>query len=171
MKKHFSKKQKRTLRLYRSISVGLIVLCMAVGTLTGLLFFARPAASQIENRTLASFPAFSLGSFLDGSWFGQIALWYSDTYPGRDTLLKVQHHFDQLKGIQSNEMVIGVGQADTIGKTVRILQRPPKRQTRMEPTTLPNPNMTPARKFRMRMRWPKIFRARSWKVCWYVMGV
>ncbi len=117
MKKHFSKKQKRTLRLYRSISVGLIVLCMAVGTLTGILFFARPAASQIENRTLASFPAFSLGSFLDGSWFGQIALWYSDTYPGRDTLLKVQHHFDQLKGIQSNEMVIGVGQADTIGKT------------------------------------------------------
>ncbi len=115
MRKKFSKKQKHILRLVRRATVVLFCLFMAVGTITGLMLPARPKTSAIEKRELTAFPAFTMKSFLDGSWFSQISLWYSDSYPGRDQFVAMNNTLQKAKGFQQKEMVIGGGKADEIG--------------------------------------------------------
>ena len=44
----------------------------------------RPTVSYDEKRELAKFPAFSWEALLSGSFFDDITLWYSDTFPGRE---------------------------------------------------------------------------------------
>ena len=49
----------------------------------------RPKKSETEKRELAKFPKFSFSSLFSGDYFDNISLWYSDTFPGRDTLVKI----------------------------------------------------------------------------------
>ena len=49
----------------------------------------RPKRSETEKRELAKFPKFSFSSFFSGDWFDNVSLWYSDTFPARDTLVKI----------------------------------------------------------------------------------
>lgn len=116
MQKGFTKKQKQILSVSRKITVLLFCTLMGIGTLGGLLWFARPSQSTLEKRELTAFPSFSLSSFLDGSWFSQVSLWYSDTYPSRDRLLAMNMDIEKLKGIQMGEQILGTArQGDEIG--------------------------------------------------------
>ncbi len=80
---------------------------MAAGCLIGLLAFARPSASAVENRTLTEFPAFTWESFLDGSYFSDISLWYADTYPLREPMVQANLSLKGLYGIQPETQMIG----------------------------------------------------------------
>ena len=116
MKKRFSRKQRKILYYSRALAVALFCLCMAIGTINGLLLPLRPNTSAIEKRDLTPFPTFSLTSFMDGSWFSQISTWYADSYPGREKLVAMNNDLQKLKGIPQNEMVIGGNvTADEIG--------------------------------------------------------
>lgn len=116
MKNRFSKQQRKILRTVRMLTVVLFCACMAIGTVNGLLLNLRPKTSEIEKRELTAFPAFTLSSFLDGSWFSQISTWYSDSYPGRDTLVAMNNDLQKLKGIGQDEVIIGGNvTADVIG--------------------------------------------------------
>ena len=59
---------------------------LALGTLTVIAWILplRPTVSAKEKRTLETFPEFSLSAVTDGSYFSDISLWFSDTFPGRD---------------------------------------------------------------------------------------
>ena len=48
---------------------------LAIFTVIGMLFFFRPATSQVEKRELAKFPEFTLERFLDGSFTSELGLW------------------------------------------------------------------------------------------------
>ena len=88
---------------------------MIVGTLVGLAFFARPATSDFEKRTLTAFPDFTVSSFLDGSYFTQVSLWYADTYPLREPLVRGSKSLENLFGIQPETQFVGGNvQADDI---------------------------------------------------------
>ena len=80
---------------------------MAIGAFIGLLFFVRPKKSTVEKRTLAKFPSFTITSFLDGSYFEDVSLWYSDTYPMRDKLVSADQSLKKLYGIQLGTQVVG----------------------------------------------------------------
>ena len=81
----------------------------------GLLLFARPSVSKVENRNLTAFPAFTLDGFLNGSFFSDVALWYSDTYPVREQLVSADQAMSDLHGIKTEtQMVGGVKQADEL---------------------------------------------------------
>ena len=73
----------------------------------GLLFFARPTTSDFEKRELTPFPTFTVEGFLDGSFFSDVSLWYADTYPLREPLVKMDRAVDSLFGIQAEEQMIG----------------------------------------------------------------
>lgn len=49
----------------------------------------RPTQSMSEKRNLAEFPAFSWETLVSGDYFDDITLWFSDTFPGRETWLQV----------------------------------------------------------------------------------
>ncbi|MBQ3301725.1 MAG: hypothetical protein IJH04_06250, partial [Eggerthellaceae bacterium] len=71
----------RQIALWRGYGVYAFVAIMFVGCILGLAFFARPTASAFEKRDLTPFPTITIESFLDGSFFSDVSLWYADTYP------------------------------------------------------------------------------------------
>lgn len=88
---------------------------LVVGMVVGCLFFLRPSVSQAENRTLTQFPEITWDSFVNGDFFTQVSLWYSDTYPFRDQLIALDRTMKSLFGIQMSTQYVGeTQQADEI---------------------------------------------------------
>jgi hypothetical protein len=81
------------------------VLC--IGFLLGLCWFIRPDKSETEKRELTKFPAFTVESFLSGEFTDQVSLWYADTFPGREGLIKAYHGVQSLFGIRGEQLSQG----------------------------------------------------------------
>lgn len=111
-----SRQNRRTISNYRHIAVLACTAIMALGLLIGLLFFLRPTTSTIEKRELTAFPTPTLSSFIDGSFFTDVSLWYADTYPLREPMVGAAQSFKNLYGIQPEVKLIGGNfAADEIG--------------------------------------------------------
>lgn len=80
---------------------------MLLGGLTGLLFFARPTTSNAEKRTLTEFPELTAQTFWNGEFFHDLALWYSDTYPMRDTLIAADRKMENMYGLETSSRMVG----------------------------------------------------------------
>lgn len=76
------------------ISVSLIALIPSV----------RPSYSVTEKRELHKFPDFSFRSLFSGGYFDDIGLWYSDTFPLRDSFVSINSKLTNLFGIKSVEI-------------------------------------------------------------------
>ncbi len=79
----------------------------------GLAFFLRPSVSENEKRELTKFPEFTFESFLSGEYTAQISLWFSDTFPLRESMISANGAMQSLYGVR-DEQVIGGGSADDI---------------------------------------------------------
>ncbi len=115
MKKKLSNEQKKGIRTWRKVQVflfsGVLITCAVIG----LLLPFRPKVSEAEKRRLTEFPSPTVKTFLDGSFFSEVSLWYSDTYPMRDSLIRADHNFKHLYGFEpSIQMYGGNETADTI---------------------------------------------------------
>lgn len=82
------------------------VLCTAVFlVIVGVLAAAnlvqgeRPVVSEAENRALAAFPAYSGESLRDGSFFAGIDAFVSDTFVGREGLIKASRAISRWKSV------------------------------------------------------------------------
>ena len=125
----------RIISRWRTYGVRAFAVLMAIGCVIGLLFFARPTTSDFEKRTLTPFPAFTGAGFLDGSFFSDVSLWYADTYPLREPLVKMDRSLDGLFGIQSETQMIGGNvQADELPPTGETTVAPEKREEVDQPT-------------------------------------
>lgn len=113
-KKSYSKAQRKMIAAGKRLSIALFAVVLCAGLLTGLLFFARPSESAVEKRQLTTFPAFTVSSFLDGSWFSGISTWYADTFPGRERLMSASLAMKDMYGIKGSESFYGGGHADAI---------------------------------------------------------
>lgn len=98
---------KRIITRWRNIGGIAFAAIMLVGCVVGFLGFARPSISETENRTLTAFPEFTVASFLDGSYFSQLSLWYSDTYPLREPLVQAGLDLKGLYGFTPETRLIG----------------------------------------------------------------
>ena len=94
-------------RLYICLLALVLAACAAVGVIS--LVDQDPTESKVENRRLAAKPEFSLSALLDGSYFSQLETYYSDTFPGRETLLKLNQKlngFYHFSGSSDNLLVL-----------------------------------------------------------------
>ena len=66
----------------------------------------RPTFSESEKRELASFPAFSVSSLADGSFFSGLSDYISDNFVGRDRMVRFSKRIETLVGIQSDLIVL-----------------------------------------------------------------
>ena len=107
MKKQWKKSQKQKITLFRLVGVASFGFILCLGLLIGMLFFFRPSVSEVEKRELTKFPKITLQSLWDGSYFSDISLWYSDTYPMRDSLIAMNQNLQSHYGIASDEKMIG----------------------------------------------------------------
>lgn len=73
---------------FAALAVGAIAV-FYIAVIAYLVFFPRSTISEIENRTLAEFPTFTLATYLSGDYTSDIATWYDDTVPNRDSLKNV----------------------------------------------------------------------------------
>ena len=62
---------------------------LAVLTVVAFIIPLRPTQSYSEKRSLAQFPEFSTEALLSGDYFDDITLWFSDTFPGRESWLQL----------------------------------------------------------------------------------
>ena len=97
----------RKISKYRQFAVSAFAAIMLLGGVIGLAFFARPTASALENRNLTPFPEISAGALFDGSFFTDLSLWFADTYPLREPLVKMNLTMGNLRGVQPSEALIG----------------------------------------------------------------
>ena len=79
---------------------------LALLTVVAFILPLRPSTSMAEKRTLTAFPEFSAESFWDGSYFDQIGIWFSDTFPGREGMLEVSDRMNAMHGLNRNEVVL-----------------------------------------------------------------
>lgn len=71
---------------------------MAILTVVSFVIPLRPTESSMEKRDLAKFPEFSVSALADGSYFSDISLWFSDTFPGREDWLMLSSSISTLHG-------------------------------------------------------------------------
>ncbi len=107
MKKKYTKRHRQEMMKFRKISIRIFAVMMLVGGVTGMLFFFRPDRSNVEMRELTKFPKLTLSSVLDGSFFSELSLWYSDTYPMRDVLIAADQKLKTAYGVTSSTMMVG----------------------------------------------------------------
>ena len=109
------RKRRKTISRWRKAGVTICTVIMGLGCVVGLLLFARPTMSVAENRMLHAYPEITAETFLDGTYFSEVALWYADTYPTREGMVEAYHRFKGLFGIPQRQGLIGGNvQADAI---------------------------------------------------------
>ena len=73
---------------------------LALGIMTAIAFCVplRPERSMMEKRELEKFPEFSWAALVSGSYFDDITLWFSDTFPGREGWIATASWIQSLHG-------------------------------------------------------------------------
>lgn len=89
----------RIRRIAYSAASFLFILLLAIMVIFSFDFSHRPSFSESEKRELAEFPEFSFSSLFSGDYFDGINLWFSDTFPFRDTFVKASTQIKKLLGV------------------------------------------------------------------------
>lgn len=104
-------------RFQRIIDINMIriflVVWLAASVVAAIPFF-RPTYSNAEKRELKKFPKFSFKSLANGDYFDDIGLWFSDTFPFRDTLVSINTTVTDAFGINKVQVHGKVEQGDDI---------------------------------------------------------
>jgi len=87
-------------KLIDVISLSLVAVVVGGIAVLNIAQTERPTISEMENRTLAEMPEFSVDSLFDGSYFKGLSAFVSDTFPERDRLVALSKKMDTWKGIE-----------------------------------------------------------------------
>ena len=86
------------------VKIVVFLVMIIVGAAVSLMIPLRPTESITERRTLSKFPEFTWESFISGDYFADIDTWFSDTFPGRDSLIACSEALDNMYGIHTNSI-------------------------------------------------------------------
>ncbi len=106
----FSGREKNFIARIQLLSILLFGAILFIGFLLGMLWFLRPATSEAEKRELTPFPELTAASFWDGSFFSDLSIWYADTFPFRDSLIRVEQKLRSGFGVTPDTMLVGGNQ-------------------------------------------------------------
>lgn len=119
-------------------------LVLGILTLVAWLLPLRPTVSAKEKRTLEPFPAFSLAAVADGSYFSDISLWFSDTFPGRDGWILAAQRLEALYGDTSIAVYGSASAGDKIPAVTEETPAPETPAADASPTAAPEETAVPA---------------------------
>ena len=141
------KKRKRARRRYKKPAAGYAVpffVAMAVLTVVAFIIPLRPTQSYSEKRNLAVFPEFSIEALASGSYFDDISLWFSDTFPGRESWLQLSASVQELHGKSEITIYGDIQQGDEIPTIPTAAPTQATTAPATEPTTAPTTEPTTA---------------------------
>ena len=107
-------------------------------TVAAFIIPLRPTRSYSEKRNLTPFPRFSAAALTSGEYFDGISAWFSDTFPGRETWLRVNAAVEQLHGVSDVTIYGDLPVADA-AVTVPPVPTPPPATPTIMPTATPAP--------------------------------
>ncbi len=128
---------------FQTLRIALFAIVMVAGCVIGFLLFLRPEMSESENRKLAEFPEWNAEAFMNGQYTADIGLWYSDTFPFRDTLIDLNSGLRKLYGLSTRTASSnGVGDDIETGGSFEWNTKPPVTDTTpdTDPETTPPPS-------------------------------
>lgn len=83
----------------QAVKVAAFFATLYIGTFTAFIIPLRPTYSETEKRELKAFPEFTVEALKSGSYFDDIGTWFSDTFPFRESLTKLNTSVQKLYGI------------------------------------------------------------------------
>ena len=108
------KKEKQNIDKTFALKVCAFFLMLYVGATISFMIPLRPSYSESEKRDLKEFPEFSYKAILSGSYFDDISTWFSDTFPFREQLTKLNTSVKKLSGFDSIAIHGDVNSGDEI---------------------------------------------------------
>ncbi|MBS7359109.1 MAG: hypothetical protein KIG53_00730 [Oscillospiraceae bacterium] len=109
-----NKKEKSNVNEALLTRVLLFFIVLYIGTVISFMIPLRPTYSESEKRDLTKFPKANLVTVLSGSFFDDISLWFSDTFPFREQLTKLNTSLRGLYGFDSISIHGDIAQGDDI---------------------------------------------------------
>ena len=106
---------------------------LALLTVVSFIIPLRPTQSMNEKRNLAEFPEFSLEALASGSYFDDITLWFSDTFPFRDNWISFSATMENKHGIRDVVLYVESPNVDSEVPDEYIASEEPEEET--EPPT------------------------------------
>ena len=79
----------------------------------------RPTYSEAEKRDLKQFPEFSFEALVSGDYFDDISLWFSDTFPLRDTFMQINTYITDAFGANDIKIHGDVDKGDDIPDPIK----------------------------------------------------
>ena len=95
------KKEKQNIDKTIALKVAAFFLMLYVGATVSFMIPLRPTYSESEKRDLKEFPEFSYEAIISGSFFDDISTWFSDTFPFREKLTKLNTSIKKFSGFDS----------------------------------------------------------------------
>ena len=83
------KKEKQNINKTYALKVVAFFLMLYMGATISFMIPLRPTYSESEKRDLKEFPEFSYEAIISGTYFDDISTWFSDTFPFREQLTKL----------------------------------------------------------------------------------
>ena len=128
------------------IKIASFFITLYLGTVLAFIIPLRPTYSESEKRLLQEFPAFTFEAFYTGDYFDKITLWFSDTFPLRDGLTRVNSALKSLSGFSSVKIHGDVEGGDDIPDVpldvVVTVTEETTTETTTTPTTTEEPTVT-----------------------------
>ena len=87
------------------IKIFVFATVLVIFTLIGFVSSLRPTVSMTEKRELAKFPDLTVEGLWDGSYFKAIDVWYSDTYPLRETMILASQRLQSFYGKRDEQII------------------------------------------------------------------
>ena len=95
------KKEKQNINKTIALKVVAFFLMLYVGATISFMIPLRPTYSESEKRDLKEFPELSYEAIVSGSYFDDISTWFSDTFPFREQLTRLNTSLKKLSGFDS----------------------------------------------------------------------
>jgi len=115
---------------------------LAIITVIAWLLPLRETVSETEKRELEKFPAFSLSSVVDGTYFAKIGDWFADSFTFRESWMAIG---DQIEGLYGHSDIAITGSITHTGDipSVPTVTEPPSEAAEPEPAEASSPPEAP----------------------------
>ena len=140
----------KILRSFRSqhiVDINMVRIVLTIwiaATILAILPVFRDNYSDVEKRELKKFPKFSFSALASGSYFDEISLWFSDTFPLRDGFVSLNTKVTNAFGINTVQVHGEIAQGDEIPDTATTDQSSIVESPQLEPPEVPPEPQTPA---------------------------
>lgn len=102
-------------------SVTLLAFCVI-----GMLMYLRPEVSELEKRKLATFPEITFVGVWNGTFFKELDIWYSDTYPLREEMIAADKRVEGAYGMRSQQIIEGKGNIGKKPDEIKLAEQEPE---------------------------------------------